>query len=161
MDRLPNVPEAPAGGPPISGSRVPKILIGVTLVAAALAYLIYSASRSNLVYYYEIGEARAAVQPNQQVRLAGDVVDGTVRKAAGASRLVFEIEDTAKQHRVPVAYAGAVPDIFKPGIQVVVEGKFDVEGTFQADRLTAKCPSKYQAAGELGKPQSSPPTSAS
>ena len=130
-------------------SRVPKILIGVTLVAAALGYLIYSASRSNLVYYYEIAEARAAVRPNQQVRLSGDVVDGTIRRSAGDSRIAFEIEDATRSNRLPVVYAGLVPDIFKPGIQVVVEGRFDEAGTFQADRLTAKCPSKYQAAGEL------------
>ncbi len=130
-------------------SRVPKILIGVALVAAALGYLIYTGSRSNLVYYYEIAEARAAVQPNQQVRLSGDVVDGTIRRSATDSRITFEIEDATRRNRLPVVYGGLVPDIFKPGIQVVVEGRFDEAGTFRADRLTAKCPSKYQAAGEL------------
>jgi cytochrome c-type biogenesis protein CcmE len=130
-------------------SSIPKILIGIVLVAAALGYLIYTASRSNLVYYYEIDEARADVKPNQQVRLSGDVVDGTLRREAGKPRITFEIEDAAKENRVPVAYAGVVPDIFKPGIQVVVEGTFDEAGTFNADRLTAKCPSKYQAAGDL------------
>jgi cytochrome c-type biogenesis protein CcmE len=144
----------------MSRSRVPKILIGVTLVSAALGYLIWSAARSNLVYYDEIGEARAAVQPDQQIRLSGDVVDGSVHRGGGESRLVFEIEDAAKRNRVPVNYAGVVPDIFKPGIQVVVEGRFDRAGTFEADRLTAKCPSKYQAAGELGAPQQSPPSPA-
>lgn len=140
----------------MNGSRISKILIGVTLVAAALGYLIYSASRSNLVYYYEIAEARAAVHPDQQVRLAGDVVAGTIRRSPEDSGMAFQIEDATKQNRVPVTYAGVVPDIFKPGIQVVVEGKFDKAGTFEADRLTAKCPSKYQAAGKLGAPQSSP-----
>jgi cytochrome c-type biogenesis protein CcmE len=135
----------------MQGSRVSKILIGVAVVAAALAYLIFTASRSNLVYYYEIDEAKAAVGVNQQVRLSGDVVDGSIRRSRTDSRIVFEIEDAAKENRVPVTYAGVVPDIFKPGIQVVVEGRFDRGGTFEADRLTAKCPSKYQAAGELDK----------
>lgn len=138
-------------------SRLPKILIGLTLVAAALGYLIVTATRSNLVYYYEIDEALAAVQPDQQVRLSGDVVAGSVRKVPASSQITFEIEDAAKENRLPVTYAGTVPDIFRPGIQVVVEGQFDGEGTFRADRLTAKCPSKYQAAGDLGKPEP-PPT---
>lgn len=141
----------------MSGSRIPKILIGVGLVALALGYLIYSATRSNLVYYYEIDEARAAVQPHQKLRLAGDVVAGTVQKTAADSRITFQISDADGSSRVPVTYAGVVPDIFKPGIQVVVEGRFDPEGTFEADRLTAKCPSKYQAAGDLGKPPSPAP----
>lgn len=144
----------------MSRSRVPKILIAVTLVSAALGYLIWSASRSNLVYYYEIEEARAAVQPDQQIRLSGDVVDGSIRRAGTDPAIAFEIEDAAKRSRVPVTYAGVVPDIFKPGIQVVVEGQFDGAGTFEADRLTAKCPSKYQAAGDLGKPQQSLPSPA-
>jgi cytochrome c-type biogenesis protein CcmE len=136
----------------MSGARVSKVLIGVVLVTSALGYLIYTASRSNLVYYYEIAEARAAVRPHQQVRLAGDVVAGTVRKSPADSRIDFQIEDASRRNRVPVTYAGVVPDIFKPGIQVVVEGRFDDRGTFEADRLTAKCPSKYQAAGQLGGP---------
>ena len=136
----------------MSGSRIPKILLGVTLVGAALGWLIWTATRSNLVYYYEIDEARAAVRPDQQIRLSGDVVDGTIRKSPEEPRIAFEIQDEDGTSRVPVAYAGTVPDIFKPGIQVVVEGRFDGGGTFQADRLTAKCPSKYQAAGDLGGP---------
>jgi len=143
----------------MNGSRVPKILIGVTLVAASLGFLIYSATRSNLVYYYEIDEARAAVRPNQQVRLSGDVVAGTIRQSE-PGRIGFHIEDAERRNRLPVTYAGVVPDIFKPGIQVVVEGKFGENGTFEADRLTAKCPSKYQAAGDLGRPQTSPTTPA-
>jgi cytochrome c-type biogenesis protein CcmE len=141
-------------------SRLPKILIGIVLVAASLGWLLYTATQSNLVYYYEIDEARAAVQPNQKLRLAGDVVAGTVRRSPDAGRLSFQIEDADRTSRVPVTYAGAVPDIFKPGIQVVVEGRFDAAGTFEADRLTAKCPSKYQAAGQLGKPEPASPNRA-
>ena len=140
----------------MDGSRISKVVIGVTLVAAALGYLIYAATRSNLVYYYEIDEARAAVQPNQKLRLSGDVVAGTIHKSREDSRIAFQIEDADRTSRVPVTYAGAVPDIFKPGIPVVVEGRFDEAGTFDADRLTAKCPSKYQAAGDLGRPEPSP-----
>ena len=138
------------------GARAPKILIGASLVALSLGYLVWTASRANLVYYYEIAEARAAVRPDQQVRLAGDVVGGTVRRTPGTARLDFEIQDAAGAHRVPVTYAGIVPDIFAPGIQVVVEGTFDRGGTFRADRLTAKCPSKYQAAGDLQAPGAAP-----
>jgi len=37
-----------------------------------------------------------------------------------------------------------VPDAFKPGAEVVVEGRFDGT-TFLAQRLFAKCPSKFEA----------------
>jgi cytochrome c-type biogenesis protein CcmE len=45
---------------------------------------------------------------------------------------------------VPVVYRGSVPDLFKPGREVVVEGRL-VNGTFVAvpGTLVTKCPSKY------------------
>jgi cytochrome c-type biogenesis protein CcmE len=53
---------------------------------------------------------------------------------------------------LPVAYSGVVPDIFKDGRQVVVEGALGRDGTFEATTLLAKCPTKYTPA---------PPTSQS
>ena len=48
---------------------------------------------------------------------------------------------------VPVVYRGSVPDLFKPGREVVVDGRL-VNGTFVAvpDTLVTKCPSKYAPA---------------
>jgi cytochrome c-type biogenesis protein CcmE len=44
-----------------------------------------------------------------------------------------------------VRYLGIdVPDMFKDGAEVVVEGHF-ASGTFLAERVMAKCPSKYEA----------------
>jgi cytochrome c-type biogenesis protein CcmE len=45
---------------------------------------------------------------------------------------------------VPVVYKGSVPDLFKTGREVVVDGKLR-GGTFVAvpNTLVTKCPSKY------------------
>ncbi len=56
----------------------------------------------------------------------------------------FTISDGG--HTLPVVYSGIVPDIFRPGITVVVEGHYTGQGPFQAQTLLAKCPSKFQAA---------------
>ena len=45
-----------------------------------------------------------------------------------------------------ITYSGVVPDIFNVGIQVVVEGHYGGVGTFQAQTLLTKCPSKFTAA---------------
>jgi len=38
-----------------------------------------------------------------------------------------------------------VPDTFKPGAEVIVEGGFDsASGVFGANSLMTKCPSKYE-----------------
>jgi cytochrome c-type biogenesis protein CcmE len=46
---------------------------------------------------------------------------------------------------MPVSYRGTVPDLFKAGADVVVEGKLNAAGTFEADVLLTKCASKYDA----------------
>ena len=43
-----------------------------------------------------------------------------------------------------VSYSGAVPDTFKAGAEVIVEGGMGPEGRFAAKTLMTKCPSKYQ-----------------
>ena len=44
-----------------------------------------------------------------------------------------------------VRYHGTIPDLFKAGADVVVEGKMNAAGTFEADVLLTKCASKYDA----------------
>ncbi len=49
---------------------------------------------------------------------------------------------------LPVVYASLeVPDLFKDGAEVVVEGRMTAAGgSFQATNVLAKCPSKFEAA---------------
>ena len=54
--------------------------------------------------------------------------------------------------RVPVAFKGVVPDLFKAGSEVVVEGRLDQGGVFRADSVMTKCASKYES-GEHGHKQ--------
>lgn len=141
--------DQPAGRP----VRMGRLAIGILLVASATGFLVYKATGENLTYYREVDELLAAesIPPGEKIRLSGDVVEGSVVKSEESRAIEFEITETGSDgaSRIPIAYDGAVPDIFKPGIQVVVEGRMDDSGTFQAETLLAKCPSKYQAAGEL------------
>ncbi len=114
------------------------LLIGV-------AYLIVTGLQTSTVYYLTVGEllARGANAYGQQVRVAGDVTPGSVRKADAGLALRFLVEDGSGQ--MPVYYRGGpVPDIFGEEVQVVVEGKYQADGTFVASTLLAKCPSKFE-----------------
>jgi len=79
------------------------------------------------------------------VQLAGVVV-GPVRGDAHAGGLKFALQDIGgdKASRVAVRYSGSVPDLFKVGRHVVVDGRLQ-RGTFVAEpgSLITKCPSKY------------------
>jgi cytochrome c-type biogenesis protein CcmE len=68
----------------------------------------------------------------------------TIVRDDASSRISFVINDG--KATLPVTYSGVVPDIFRAGIQVVVEGKYSGKGAFQATTLLAKCPSKFQSA---------------
>jgi cytochrome c-type biogenesis protein CcmE len=136
--------------------RIGRLAIGILLVSVALAWLVFAGTRRNLVYYYEVDELLAASEGlDGDIRISGDVVPGTVEHDAAARELRFAItrvEAPAGSPSVPIVYQGTVPDIFRPGIQVVVEGRLAEDGTFHAETLLAKCPSKYQAAGDLAAP---------
>jgi cytochrome c-type biogenesis protein CcmE len=142
--------------------RLGRLAIGIALVAAALGYLVYAGTKDNLVYYYEVDEVQAAAaKTGGKIRISGDVVEGSIVRDDEARAIRFSIRRSTMGQAVgdeavaptgasiPVAYAGTVPDIFREGIQVVVEGRMREDGTFEAETLLAKCPSKYQEAGQL------------
>ena len=80
-----------------------------------------------------------------RVSVVGKVV-GPIRnrERAREAGLRFALRDVEGATRVPVVYRGTVPDQFKLGRDVVLEGTLR-NGVFQADRLMTRCPSKYKA----------------
>ena len=80
-------------------------------------------------------------------KLTGKVVDGSVKRQG--ETLTFAIRDRAGTTSVPVTYTGVVPDPFRDGREVIVDGKLE-GGTFVAERdsLVTKCPSKFENASD-------------
>lgn len=124
-----------------------KILIAAALFVLVGGYLAYSGARSSMAYYLTVGELldRRATLADSDIRLSGQVaVDGLVWDQVSGN-LRFQVSDGTRA--IPVKYRGVVPDAFKPGADVVLEGRYD--GTaFTAERLFAKCPSKFEAKPE-------------
>jgi len=109
------------------------------VVAACVGYLIYTASGGASEYYLTVSELRAHA-PDGNVRVAG-VVQDDVQKSDGGLHVTFTEKDATAS--MPVEYSGALPDIFKPGITVVAEGRLGIDGVFHARTLLAKCPSRF------------------
>jgi cytochrome c-type biogenesis protein CcmE len=119
------------------------------LLLSGLGFLLFSGLSQNSVYFLNVSEALAMEQGDLgAVRLFGKVDERDLERDERALGVVFtlsDVEDTAKTVRVD--YKGAVPDTFKPGVEVIVEGGFFTQaGTmvFGADTLMTKCPSKYK-----------------
>ena len=110
-------------------------------MAAALAVF--------LLYTSIAGGGTPSLRPSNlaghtgKVSLAGRVV-GPVRGDAHAGGLHFRLRDVKGTATVPVVYSGSVPDLFKVGRDVVVQGRY-ANGVFTAvpGTLVTKCPSKY------------------
>jgi len=77
--------------------------------------------------------------------LVGDAAVEGLEPHRGAPGVSFLLEDKDNARlTIPISYSGAVPDTFKPGAEVIVEGGMGEQGRFNARTLMTKCPSKYQ-----------------
>ncbi len=137
--------------PPASRPRRPlfmrgRFLIAGLVLAGALGYLIYAGVQSASMYYLSVSEltTRGEAAYTEDVRLSGTVMEGSVLQ--DSSSMIVDFVVTDGQSSLPVRYEGVLPDAFKPGSDVVVEGRLLPSGTFRASTLLAKCPSKYEPA---------------
>ena len=103
-------------------------------LVTALVYTSFSASTE--------ASKPSQVKPGRSYELTGKVVNGSVARRGNERR--FSIRDRDGTQAVPVRYAGAVPDPFREGREVIVSGELR-GGTFVAERdsLVTKCPSKF------------------
>jgi cytochrome c-type biogenesis protein CcmE len=120
-------------------SRLPFVLLGL-LALAALGWFAVDAFQGSVVYYLTPTEAAAA--PEGVFRLAGHVAEGSIgRDADGAFR--FAVTDG--RTTIPVRFEGRPPDALEGGAEAVAEGRFGPDGTFEADRVLARCASRFEA----------------
>jgi cytochrome c-type biogenesis protein CcmE len=126
-----------------------KFLIGAVLVGGTAAYLMVSSIRSTGMYYLIPSELDAKVTADPTfrdvgVKVGARVVPGTIVRNIGTREVRFEATDGTKT--LPVVYRGIPPDTFTDSSDVIVEGRLDASGTFQATVLLAKCGSRMEAA---------------
>lgn len=125
-----------------------KFGIASTVIVMAIGYLVMSGISETSVYYMTVAELienKNAIY-DEGVRVQGKVVNGTINKDSGSLRVMFEIADEEKPPvTIRVNYEGVIPDLFEPGRDVVVEGRYTKEDIFYAATLLTSCPSKYEA----------------
>ena len=127
-----------------------KFIIGGAIVAIAIIYLVYSGIQKTALYYLTVSEltSRGVAAYGELVRVNGRVLDGSIQWNSKESVLHFVISDG--NNDLSMIYKGVAPDTFKGGADVVVEGRYAPNDIFEADKIMAKCPSKYEAQGDGG-----------
>lgn len=125
-------------------------LFAFALFCAALGYLCFAGFSENSVYFLNVSEAKAAA-PDQlrQARLFGVVASENLNKNPDSVSFHLLDKDDQSLH-IPVSYKGLIPDAFKAGAEVIVEGGMGEAGAFLARTLMTKCPSKYQKENRPG-----------
>ncbi len=126
-----------------------KFLLGGALVLGSAGYLMASSAKDTAQYFLTPTElaAKVATDPGFHdvgVKIGAKVVDGTIVRNPDGRSLTFDMTDGAQTYRV--SYRGVAPDTFTDGVDVVVEGRLNADGTFQATTLLAKCASRYENA---------------
>lgn len=129
-----------------------KFAVGVGIIVATLAWLGWVGVTESKTYYYTLKDLAtlSGPQAKQRIRVAGDIRAGSIQRLPG--RVDFVIEQEGRT--LPVSYVGRepLPDTFVDGAQALVEGRRMADGRFVAEKVQAKCASKYEAAPGEGQP---------
>ncbi len=121
--------------------RLYFLLFGMVALGGAVA-LALNAFKENIVFFHTPTDlVEKGVAKDRRMRIGGLVEENSVQRATDGITVRFRVTDLT--HTVPVVYRGILPDLFREGQGVVAEGKFGVEGTFQADRVLAKHDENY------------------
>ena len=143
MELTPKAPDlSPA--PPTPRRRRSPLAYGVLLVVlVALAFVVAKGLSSASLYFYNADEAVAQRQElgDKRFRLQGTVLGDTVVTTEDGVEFAVVFNGV----RVVAHHDGDPPELFEPGIPVVLEGRWDPTGDFfDSDRILVKHSAQYE-----------------
>jgi cytochrome c-type biogenesis protein CcmE len=120
--------------------NMPRLVIALSVASALAVFLLYTSLAGSATPSLT---PRSVIGHSGEVTIAGAAV-GPLSGDAHGSGLRFTLQEIGGTARVPVVYRGSVPDLFKLGRHVFLQGRLH-NGVFEAvpGSLVTKCPSKY------------------
>ena len=116
------------------------IIAGLGAVLVVAAGLIFVALRDQIVFFYSPSEIQErAIAAGTPIRLGGLVKEGSWVRTGETSDFVV----TDGQTEMAVHYVGLLPDLFREGQGVVIEGTVSPAGSFAATNVLAKHDENY------------------
>ncbi len=139
-------------------SKGVQIAGGATLIALLLGWYAVSNLEAGASFAYfktlaEFESAKAELR-GRDARVHGFVALGSIERDLAGKQVRFHVQGEPPHAGgapgVPLAVVFSsleTPDLFKDGAEVVVEGRLSETGEiFHADKVMAKCPSKFEGA---------------
>ncbi len=124
-----------------------KFLLGGLLVIGSSGFLMASSVKETAQFFLTTSELAGKINADPSfkkvgVKVGATVVNGTIVRAEDGRSVRFAMTDSTTTYQVH--YKGVIPDTFTEGVDVVVEGRLNEDGTFEATTLLAKCASRYE-----------------
>ena len=115
------------------------LLVGI----AASISVLFVALEQNLNMFYPPSEVVSGVAPLEtNIRAGGMVEEGSLRRTNESLKVSFVLSDRAGSE-FTVHYTGILPDLFREGQGILVEGELQQDGSFEATEVLAKHDENY------------------
>lgn len=151
--------------------RINKFVIGGILILGAVVFLIWTSTAASAEYFLTIDElnAKGSNVIDRNLRVSGAVIGDSIQYDAPNLTLSFEVADVPADNaaletegglaealhqavmdpsraRMKVVYVGPKPDLLRNEAQAIMTGHLEADGTFYAEELLLKCPTRYEEA---------------
>ena len=151
--------------------RINKFVIGGMLILVAVVFLIWTSTAASAEYFLTIDElnAKGSNVVDKNLRVSGAVIGDSIQYDAPNLTLSFEVADVPADNaaletegglaealhqavmdpsraRMKVVYVGPKPDLLRNEAQAIMTGHLAEDGTFYAEELLLKCPTRYEEA---------------
>lgn len=125
-----------------------KFGILVVTILAVLVWLAFGGTKGSMAYFKTIAELNTMGDHahGKTLKVGGEVEGGSVvRNGQQVSFVMHDLKQSSL--RLKVVYNGEqpIPDTFKDGAQALASGTLGADGVFEANKIEAKCASKYEA----------------
>ncbi len=117
----------------------------MAVIVGSLVWLAVGGVADTKTYYKTIPELQKMGKEAQdhKLRVGGDVQPGSILKNGMETSFVLHQGGTT----LSVVYTGSdpLPDTFRDNAQALADGRLGRDGVFRANKIQAKCASKYEA----------------
>ncbi len=128
-----------------------KFGILTVLIIGSLVWLAVGGITDTKTYYKTIPELQqmGSAAHGQRLRVGGYIQPGSIVKHGAQVSFVLHQDTTPLKDATTlnVVYSGSdpLPDTFKDNAQALADGRLGPDGVFEANKIQAKCASKYEA----------------
>ena len=114
------------------------------VVVGTLTWLAVSGIQETQSYFKTLEEIEKMdnASKTKKLRIGGHVAAGSIKR--NGQEVTFVL--TQNERKLQVIYSGnePLPDTFKDGAEALADGKLTPDGVLHANKLSAKCASKYE-----------------